>query len=193
MLHPTTHQFFALAALGVALGSSALARRGAGPETANEPAPATVDAEALAGLLAYGPAEVVVLSLDEPKHPLRFAQPAAIYGATDEALVQAAPRHRPLILAGTDVVRADRLARRLRASGRDVRVLAGGLDSWDQLIAESPAVPPDGASAATWQRYRQRLGLQRAFGNEAGAVSAPVSAPKPLAPTGAVAKKREGC
>lgn len=193
MLHPTTHQIFALAALGVALGSSALARRGGGPELQSEPAPAAVDAETLATLLVQGAADTVVLALDEPRHPLRFAQPAALYGATDEALLVSAPRHRRLILVGADVVRVDRLARRLRATGRQVQVLAGGLDSWDQLMAESPAVPAADANAAAWQRYRQRLGLKRAFGDETGAVGAPVAAPRPPAPAGAVAKKREGC
>lgn len=193
MLHPTTHQIFALAALGVALGSSALARRGGGTVAKSEPAPAAVDAETLASLLVQGSPEVVVLALDEPRHPLRFAQPASLYGANDEALLAGAPRHRRLILVGADVVRVDRLARKLRATGREVQVLAGGLDSWDQLIAESPAVPAADANAAAWHRYRHKLGLRRAFGEDAGREAAPVAAPKPLAPAAPVAKKREGC
>ena len=189
------HRILAGTALGLALVAAALAQREASPAAAApQLAPATLDARALGQLLGQSPPDVVVVALDEPKHALRFAQPAALYGATDEELVARAPR-RSIVLVGTDVVRVDRVARRLLASGHDVRVLAGGLATWDKLIDEEPAAPPAGAGEAVWQAYREHLALRRVFGDADGAPAAPVMAPPvaPAAPAGAVAKKREGC
>lgn len=194
MFRPSLHGMLAITALGVALGAAALART---PRPAAAPAVevavATIEPFALAALLSASPPDVVVLALDEPRHPLRFAHPAAMYGATDDALVEQAPRRR-LVLVGLDVVRVDRLARRLRATGRDVRVLAGGVDSWDKAMDQDPPAPAPGADAATWKTYRAHLALRRAFGDASAAPAAPVVAPVPVAaPAGGAPKKREGC
>jgi len=196
MLRFTTHTMFVLAALGVAFGSAGLARRTTNPVAASvEVAPATIEPFALARLLAEAPPDVVVIALEEPRHSLRFAMPAAMFGATDDALVENAPRVRRIVLAGFDLVRMDRVARRLRASGRDVRVLAGGLDSWDKTMDQDPTAPLVGASAATWQTYREQVALRHAFGDAQLAPTTPVAAPiAPIAtPGGAAPKKREGC
>lgn len=191
------HTMFAAAAIGVAVLSAALAHRTghAVPVVKMEAAPPTIDAFALARLMADAPPDVVVITLDEARHPLRFAHPAALYGATDEALLQNAPKHRRIVLLGEDVVRVDRLARQLRVGGRDVRVLAGGLQSWDVAMADDPPAPPAGANGTAWQIYREHLALRHAFGDKqlapATAVVAPVA--PVAAPAGAAPKKREGC
>lgn len=197
MLRLTKHTMLVLAALGLSIGSAGFARRAqhGASAFAAEVAPPTLSPFALARLLADAPPDVVVIALDEPRHSLRFAMPAAVFGATDEALVENAPRLRRVVLVGFDVVRMDRLARRLRAAGRDVRVLAGGLDSWDKTMDQDPAAPPPGASAEAWQTYRDHVALRRSFGDAPAAPATPVAAPiAPLAaPAGAPTKKREGC
>lgn len=147
----------------------------------------------VAALLAEGSPEVVVLTLGQPEHALDGALPAGAADATDEVIVAAAPRARRVVLAGKDQVRAERLARAMAATGREVSVLAGGLDAWDRAMAEDPPAPEAGASAETWARYRTDVALRRRFG-EAGAQPAAVIA-APAAPTSAAApaRKREGC
>lgn len=197
MLHLTKHMLYAIAAVTVAFGSAGLAKRAPKPAAAVvEVAPPTIEPFALARLLAEAPPDVVVVSLDEAKHPLRFAQPAALFGATDDAIVENAPKLRRIVLVGFDTVRVDKLARRLLQSGRDVRVLAGGLDSWDKTMDQDPAAPAPSANAATWQTYRDHVALRHAFGDAQLAPAAPVAAPiAPVAPAGGggVPKKREGC
>ncbi len=197
MLRFTKNSMFVLAALGVSIGSAGFARRAQhrAPAMTVEVAPATLSPFALARLLADAPPDVVVIALDEPRHSLRFAMPAAVFGATDEALAENAPRFRRVVLAGFDLVRMDRLARRLRASGRDVRVLAGGLDSWDKTMDRDPVALPPGASAEAWQTFRDHVALRRSFGDAPAGPATPVAAPiAPIAaPAGAPTKKREGC
>ena len=194
MFRPSLHAMLAVTALGVALGAAAIARAPrTTPTPAAEVAVATLDPFALARLLSTSPPDVVVVALDEPRHALRFAHPASLYGATDDALVENAP-HRRLVLVGLDVVRVDRLARRLRAAGRQVQVLAGGVDSWDKAMEQDPVAPAPGADAVTWQTYREHLALRRAFGDASNTPASPVVAPVPVAaPAGAPPKKREGC
>ncbi|MBI2391887.1 MAG: hypothetical protein HYV09_20015 [Deltaproteobacteria bacterium] len=197
MARLTKHSMFAAAAIGVAVLSAALAHRTghAVPVVKMEAAPPTIDAFALARLMADAPPDVVVITLDDARHPLRFAQPAALWGATDDALVQNAPEHRRIVLLGEDVVRVDRLARRLRLAGRDVRVLAGGLQSWDVAMADDPPAPPAGANGTAWQTYRDHLALRHAFGDKQAAAATMMAAPiAPVAaPAAGAPKKREGC
>lgn len=197
MLHLTKHLMFAIAAVAVAFGSAGLARRApaSSSDATVDVAVPTLDAFGLARLLTESPPDTVVLALDQPKKSLRFAKPSALYGATDDALVENAPKLRRLVLLGVDVVRVDKLARRLRKAGRDVRVLAGGLDSWDKTMEQDPAAPAPTANAATWQIYREHVALRHAFGDAALAPVAPVAAPvAPVAgPGGGAPKKREGC
>ena len=99
------------------------------------------------------------------------------------------------MLAGGDPVRVDRIARKLSSSGRDVRVLAGGLGAWDTAMDADPKAPADGATVEVWAAYRSRLALRRSFGDAAAAPVSPFAAPiAPIAaPGGGGAKKREGC
>lgn len=191
------HTSLAIAALGVAVASAVIVRGTSHNETTAsvvESAP-TIDAFALARLLANAPADEIVIALDEPRHALRFAQPAAMFGATDDALVEGAPRTRRIVLVGFDLVRVDRVARRLRASGRDVRVLAGGLESWDQTMDQDPPAPSPGDNASRWQTYKDQVALRHAFGDAQLAPATPVAAPiaPAAAPAGGAPKKREGC
>ena len=188
-----------LVALALALGAAgaALGHRSA-PAAA---APATqvtveaVDPFALAAILAEGPADTVVIAFDDAKHPLRGAMPAAAFGADDTALVAAAPKARRIILAGSDLVRMDRVARKLLTAGRRVSVLAGGNVAWDKLMDADPPAPAAGSSAQVWKTYRTRVALRRSFGDASAAPAAPVAAPvaPAMAAPGGGPKKREGC
>lgn len=196
----STKLVLAGSALVLALGSAALAGRA--PKSKTPPAnaevswsPVAIEPFALAKLLAEAPPDVLVIGLDEARHPLRGAMPLAALAASDEALLAAPPRARRVILAGFDQVRADRLARRLLAKGVETRVLLGGLDAWDRTMDADPATPWPNANAATWQTYRTQVALRHAFGDASLAPAAPVAAPiAPVAaPAGGAPKKREGC
>lgn len=192
---------FALAgaALVLALGTAAFAKRP--PKSKALPtdaavtwSPVGVEPFALAGLLAEGPPDTLVIALDEPRHALRGATPVAMLAASDEALV-AAPLKRRVILAGFDQVRVDRLARRMLARGVETRVLVGGLDAWDRVMDADPPAPWNGAGDVAWQTYRTRVALRHAFGDASLApAAAPIAPIAPVAPAGGGgAKKREGC
>jgi ketosteroid isomerase-like protein len=183
-------------ALALGVASAALAGR-----VGSRLAPAggvygEVDPFGVAALLAEGAPDAVVVVLDATplRHPMRGATAVSAFGPDDDAFVAGAPRARALVLAGGDPVRVDRVARRLRATGRDVRVLAGGLGAWDTAMDVDPKAPADGATADVWAAYRTRLALRRAFG-DAAAAPAPVAAPvaPAAAPAGGAPKKREGC
>jgi rhodanese-related sulfurtransferase len=181
-----------LAVTALALGKTVVSE--ASP-TAGTQAPASMGAFELAELLSRAPPGDVVIVLDPARHPLRGALPAALFGADDETLVENAPRARRIVLVARDPVRADRVARRLMAGGRSVRVLTGGIGAWDRAMDKDPAAPPARASGAAWQRYRSQVALRRAFGEPGVASAAPVAAPAApmLAPAAVPVKKREGC
>ena len=184
------------AALALSVAGAAFGQRSRAP--AAPPADVAIqalDAFTVAEVLAESPPDVVVVALDAPKHPLRGAVPASLFGADDDAFVKAAPAARRIVLAGADPVRMDRLARRLVATGRRASILAGGTEAWDRAMDADPASPPDGASSRTWQQHRTHVALRRSFGDAAAAAApqAPVVAPiLPAGPSGG-AKKREGC
>ena len=196
MFHPNVHGIMVVAALGIALGSAAIAKTVTHATTVESVNTVTdIQPFALANLLAKEPADTIVIALDEPRHSLRYSQPASLYGASDESLVQNAPKARHIVLAGFDVVRTDKLAKQMRAKGRDVRILAGGLDAWDTAMDQDPPTPGPAENATVWQTYRQNVALRRAFGD---APPAPVqNVAKPVAPAvapgGGAPKKREGC
>jgi hypothetical protein len=200
----STKLVLAGSALVLALGSAALAGRA--PKSKTPPAdaavtwsPVAIEPFALAKLLAEGSPDVLVIGLDEARHPLRGAMPLAALAASDEALLAAPPKARRVVLAAFDQVRADRLARRLLAKGVETRVLLGGLDAWDRVMDADPATPWPNANAATWQTFRTQVALRHSFGDASLAPAAPVIAPvAPLSPGAAPAgggapKKREGC
>lgn len=194
MRHPSKHMYYAAAAISLAIAGAVLSQRTPAREAAPpSAAPDSIDARALGRVLGEGRADVVVLALDEPKHALRFAEPASLYGADDAAIVARAPRARRLVLAGHDVVRADRLARKLLAAGRDVTVVAGGLAAWDAWIEAEPAAPAADAGPGAWADYREHVAQRRVFGGAQAAPVAPVRAAVPAAGARAPAKKREGC
>lgn len=184
----------------VALGLGAVAaalggRSSVSPALAVRP-PGEVAPFAVAGLLAAGSPEVVVIVVDgAAKHPLRGAMPMSSFGTDDAAFVVGAPKARRIVLVGADPVRVDGLARKLMAAGRDVRVLAGGLGAWDTAMDVDPEAPVDGATADVWASYRTRVALRRSFGDATAAPAIPVAAPvAPMAaPAGGATKKREGC
>jgi rhodanese-related sulfurtransferase len=184
-------------ALALGVASAALGSRAASRSSSAVPAaaPTMLEPFAVAELLAEAPPDVVVVSLDAAKHPLRGAMPIASLAQSDEAFVDGAPKARRIVLAGADAVRVDRLARRLLAEGRDVRVLAGGVEAWDHAMDADPPAPPSGATSADWQTYRTRVALRRSFGEAPAAPAAPVAAPvaPAAAPAGGAPKKREGC
>lgn len=157
--------------------------------------PLRVSAWELAALLSSAPPETVVIALDQGTWPLPGAMPASAYGATDDQLLSAAPKARRIILVGADPVRVERVARRLMASGRDTRVLEGGIQAWDKAMDADPAQPGAGASAAEWDAYRMRVALRSRVTAKDAAPAAPVAAPPPAAAPagGATPKKREGC
>ncbi len=153
-----------------------------------------LDVFAVAQVLAEAPPDVVVVTLDDAKHPLRGSVPLAVFGADDDAFVKAAPKARRVILAGSDLVRMDRLARKLTASGHRASVLAGGIGGWDAAMDADPNAPPATASSNVWQQYRTNVALRRSFGDAASAPAAPIAAPiAPVGPAGGGSKKREGC
>jgi hypothetical protein len=185
-------------ALALAVVGAGLASRKVPPRVAPSAAavPDTLEPMELAALLTQGPPDVVVVALDGAEHPLLGSVPAASFGPDDEALVAGAPKARRVVLAGKDPVRVDRLARRLMATGRDVRILEGGIQAWDQAMARDPLEPPEGVSAELLARYRTELALRHYFGDESAApppvvgVAAP---PTPAAGGPGAPKKREGC
>lgn len=180
----------ALSVAGAAFGART---RSTAPAVSQAPIE-QLDAFSVAEVLANSPPDVVVVTLDDAKHPLRGAVPEAMFAADDEAFVKAAPS-RKVILAGSDPVRVDRLARRLVASGHRASILAGGTPAWDAAMDTDPAAPAANASSKVWQRYRTNVALRRSFGDAEAAPAAPIAAPKlPVAPAGGGgAKKREGC
>lgn len=194
------------AALVLAVGNVALGQfRGSAAHHAASAAevarPHEITPFALAKLLAEGPPDVVVVTLDEPRHPLRGALPLAAFGGTDHGLVDAAPKARRIVVAGFDVVRTDHVARELLASGRDVTVLVdaanslgSGLEAWDRTMDADPAPPAASALASAWQTYRLDVALRHSFGDAAPAAAAVIV---PVGPVvvgqGGAPKKREGC
>jgi rhodanese-related sulfurtransferase len=181
-----------LALAGMALGKSAVNE--APPELSSLP-PATIGAFELARVLSEAPPDVVVVAFDHARHPVRGALPVTLFGADDAAFVEHAPEARSLVLVARDPVRADRVARRLMADGRSVRVLDGGIEAWDRAMGADPPAPRAGANGEAWQRYRSELALRHAFGDPGLAPAAPLAAPAAplLAPAAAPVKKREGC
>lgn len=180
----------ALALLGALFGRGTAAK---GP-VVTDATIAQVGVFDLGRTLSEQPPDVVVLTLGEARHPLLGATPAQSLGANDDEIVARAPKHRRIILAGSDAVRVDRIARRLFSSGRDVRVLAGGTDAWDRAMDGDPTAPPQ-ADGAAWQSYLRDVALRHYFGDKS---SAPATvAPAVVAPANAGAsegpKKREGC
>ncbi len=190
-----THMTLIGLALALSVAGAAFGQRDRGPKPAAPEGPiAALDAFAVAEVLAKAPPDVVVVTLDEAKHPLRGAVPQAVFGADDEAFVKAAPAARRVILAGADPARMDRVARRLAATGHRVSVLAGGVGAWDAAMDADPGAPPATASSMAWQRYRTNVALRRSFGDAEAAPAAPIAAPiAPVGPAGGGAKKREGC
>ena len=164
-------------------------------------APHEITPFALAKLLAEAPPEVVVVTLDEPRHPVRGAVPLATFGGTDEGLVERAPTARRIVLAGFDAVRVDRVAHALLATGRDVTVLvdaantlASGLAAWDRTMDADPGPPSATAPASVWQTYRSDVALRHSFGDAAPAAAVIVVPTGPAAVgQGGAPKKREGC
>jgi hypothetical protein len=198
----STKLILAGSAVVLALGSAALAGRA--PKSKTPPAdaavtwsPVAIEPFALAKLLSEGSPDVLVIGLDEARHPLRGAMPLAALAASDDALLAAPPKARRVVLAAFDQVRADRLARRLLAKGVETRVLLGGLDAWDRVMDADPATPWPNANAATWQTFRTQVALRHSFGDASLAPAAPVIAPvAPVAAPGGgggAPKKREGC
>ena len=197
----STKLILAGSALVLALGSAAFSRRA--PKSDAPPAgaevswsPVAIEPFALAKLLSEAPPDVLVIGLDEARHPLRGAMPLSALAGSDEALLAAPPKARRVIVAAFDQVRADRLARRLLARGVETRVLLGGLDAWDRLMDVDPPPPAPTANAATWQTYRTQVALRHAFGDASLAPAAAVVAP--IAPVvgpagGGAPRKREGC
>lgn len=185
---------FIVSAMIVAVAGAALAARArTDPAPASTLPPATLEPFAVAQLLSQAPTDVVVVSLDEARHSMAGATPVELYGAGDEAFIAAAPKARRIVIAAKDSVRADRIARRLMATGRSVSVLAGGIDSWDKAMDADPPAPPESAGADVWDTYRTNVALRRYFGDASAAP--PAAAPRPVAlpPAGGAPKKREGC
>lgn len=88
-------------ALALSVAGAAFGRRSRAPAPpAAEVAIPAMDAFAVAGVLSV--ADIVVVTLDAPKHPLRGAVPASMFGADDEAFVKAAPAARRIVLAGAE-------------------------------------------------------------------------------------------
>ncbi len=187
------------AAMVVAIGGAALGARAKAPSgpAISSAAPAAVEPFALAQTLSQLPPDVVVLSMGAAKHPLLGAVPIETLGDSDDAIVASAPKARRIVLAGSDAVRVDRLARRLSGTGRDVTVLAGGIEAWDKAMDADPPAPAPNAGAEVWDRYKISVGLRHYFGDAAAALPAMAAPPPVAAPAGggggAAPKKREGC
>jgi rhodanese-related sulfurtransferase len=184
-----------LAVAGAALGSARVRRLDAVADanlSLTELEPFEV-----ARVLAVGGPETVVMLLDAPRHAMVGAAPAVVFGASDEALAQSAPRARRLVVVGADAVRVDRLARRLRATGRDVRVLRGGTEAWDRAMGADPAAPAASGGEAALRQHREQVALRRRFGEAKGSGTAAPPAGfgtvRPIPATGNAAKKRGGC
>lgn len=160
-----------------------------------EPTVTTVEPFAVAELLAKASPDVVVITLDTgAKHPLRGAMPASAFAEDDTAFVERAPRARQIVLAGSDPVRVDRVARHLIATKHEVAVLKGGLEAWDRAMDADPAPPAPGAPASAWPEHRKQIALRRSFGDAEAAPVSPVVAPvAPALAAPAGARKREGC
>lgn len=198
MTRPPLDRVLLIVAVVLALAGAAFGRgtahHAAAPTRTH--APATLTPFALARVLAEAPPDVVVIGLDNAEHALRGAQPAAIFGRDDAALIANAPQRGRIVLAARDVVRADRVARRLIAAGRSVSVIDGGIEAWDRAMRADPPAPPPAASAATRANYAYDLALRHAFGDPN---AAPASAPRPVAPPpaavggGGGGGRREGC
>ncbi len=198
MLKSSTKILLASAAVALAMASAAAGSRAARRSVdavASQPAPASLEPFALASLLAEAPPDTVVITLDPPRHPMRGALSLAAFGASDDALVAGAPKARRIVLAAVDVVRQDRLARRLSATGRDVRVLATGVDGWDRAMDSDPPSPGANAPRGALESFRRRVALRRSFGDAAPVAAAPVAAPvlAGAAAGGGAPKKHEGC
>lgn len=186
------------AAIGLALPAAVLGH--------DEPARATVPLSRhtppyvtpleLAHVLTVAAPEQMVVTFDQARHPMRGAMPASMFGATDDDIVASLPAGVQLVLVCTDEVRLDRVARRLMAAGRSVRVLRGGVPGWEAALARELPSPGSGAGAERWARYRYEVALRHAFGE---ASAAPTATPLPLparpaaAPAGGSAGRREGC
>jgi len=186
--------FIAAAMIVAVAGAGLAARARTNPEPISNVAPAAVEPFAVAQLLSQGSTDVVVIAMGEAKHPLLGATPIELYGETDEAFLAAAPKARRIVLVAKDQVRADRVARKLMATGRSVAVLDGGIDNWDKSMDADPPAPAEKASADEWDAYRMNVALRRYFG-DASAAPPPAAAPRPmvLPGAGAAPKKREGC
>ncbi|MBK7586175.1 MAG: hypothetical protein IPI67_39075 [Myxococcales bacterium] len=185
-----------LGAVFLAICGAAMGRpRSTGPELAAATSPVALAPFEVAQLLSVGPPEVVVVTLDDGRHPLIGAVPITLFGESEDQQIQGAPRSRRIVLVGADAVRTDRVARRLAVTGRDVNVLAGGREAWDRAMDSDPPAPPGSAGAALRAQHLQNIALRRYFGDESGTPKpvnvAPVAAPR-LAPL-AAKKKREGC
>lgn len=184
------------AAMALALAGAAFGRGPARPPPAalSPRAPTAVAPFALARILAAAPPDVVVIALDEARRPLRGATPAITYGRDDAALIANAPQRGRIVLAARDVVRAERIARRMMATGRSVQVLEGGVEAWDRAMSADPPPPAANASADARARHAYDLALRRAFGDPNVAPAAPVRAvAAPAAPVGGAPARREGC
>ncbi len=181
-----------LAGIGVALGDNSA---NAELPTSEVRPPASIGVFELARLLSQAPPDAVVVALDPARHPLRGALPVKVYGPDEAAFIENAPKARGIVLVSQDPIRADRIARRLMASGRSVRVLTGGISAWDGAMDRDPPAPHEKAGSDAWRRYRERVALRRAFGDPGSAPATPVAAPPPASflPVARPAKKREGC
>jgi rhodanese-related sulfurtransferase len=185
-------------ALVVALVGAGLASRNTDAASSlrasTQAPPPSVSPFDLADLLSKAPPDVVVMTFDDAKHALLGAVPVSAFGADDAALLKNAPKARRIVLVGRDPVRMDRIARQLDASGRHVRVLAGGTEAWDTAMDVDPPAPPATAELDAWNTYRQHVALRRAFGDTDAAPPTPVAAPVvPVPEAPASPKKREGC
>ncbi len=150
----------------------------------------------LARTLSVAAPEQLVVTFDEARHPMRGAVPAAMYGATDDEFIASAPAAVQLVLVCNDPVRLDRVARRLMALGRSVRVLRGGVPAWEAALAVDPPAPLATAGAERWTKYRADVALRHAYGDASATPAAgPIAAPaRPAAaPAAGGAGKREGC
>lgn len=185
------------AALLVGIGSAAFgaSRAPAAPVPAAV-APMSVSPFDLAHALSVQAPDTVVITLGKARHALEGAMPSEAFGPSDDDFVARAPVARRIILAGGDPVRTDRVARRLMATGHDVRVVEGGIDAWDKAMDSDPPPPPQGAEAAQWEAFQLRVALRRRFGVQDSSPAPVIAAPPlPAAGTGAstAPKKREGC
>lgn len=186
----------AAGAIVLAIGGAALGRTRAGaPPPLSDRAPETATAFEVARVLSESPPDVVIITLDDGRHPLVGALPLTSFGADEDEQVRQAPRARRVVLVGADAVRTDRIARRMLGDGREVRVLEGGQEAWDRAMDTDPPEPKAGAGEVARAKYLEEVALRRRFGEKSAApkvvdvvkVQAPTMAPS------APAKKREGC